>query len=64
MKWKSSKQEKRERQERESRVREEARLAEERRRSCLSMYERIEESDASPSVKEILHMLAGENEHD
>lgn len=37
---------------------EEARLEEEARRSRLTMWERIEESDASESVKELLHMLA------
>lgn len=37
---------------------EEARLIEESRRARLTMWARIEESDASESVKEILHMLA------
>jgi hypothetical protein len=39
-------------------AREEARLAEEARRANLTIWERIEESDASDSVKELLHMLA------
>jgi len=58
MKFKSRKQEKREQRERECAIEQEAREREERRRATLSMYDRIEESDASPSVKEILHMLA------
>lgn len=31
---------------------------EEARRASLSTWERIEEADASPDVKEILHMIA------
>ena len=38
---------------------ESARLAQERdRRAALTMWERIEESDASADVKEILYLLA------
>ena len=36
-----------------------ARTIEYARRAALNMWERIEEADASPDVKEILHMLAG-----
>ena len=36
----------------------EARQLEEARKAALNMWERIEESDASDDVKEILHMLA------
>lgn len=35
-----------------------ARRAEEARKDALSMYERIEESDASSSVRDILHRMA------
>lgn len=43
---------------------EKARMEDERRRKdSLSMYDRIEESDASAEVKDILHRLAnGERE--
>jgi hypothetical protein len=52
------KNEKKREREREDWAREEARLTEEARRARLTMWERIEESDASESVKELLHMLA------
>jgi hypothetical protein len=39
--------------------RQEAAYAESHRRADLSMWERIEESDASDDVKDILHRLAG-----
>ena len=35
-----------------------ARLTEEARKDALSMYERIEESDACSSVRDILHRMA------
>lgn len=35
-----------------------ARIKEENRKASLSMWERIEEADASFEVKEILHLLA------
>jgi hypothetical protein len=54
----NSQKERRARREREDWEREEARLTEESRRARLTMWERIEECDASSSVKELLHMLA------
>lgn len=41
------------------RIEELAREAERWRKEALSMYDRIEESDASDSVKDIPHRLAG-----
>lgn len=58
MKFKSKEQLKKERKERESWEREEARLKEEARLASLSVWEKIEECDASSSVKEMLHMFA------
>ena len=50
--------EKRKAREAQMLVEEQAREVELARRTRLTMWERIEESDASDSVKEILHMIA------
>ena len=56
--FESRKAEKRRLREEESWRREEARLQEEARLAKLTTWERIEESDASDSVKDILHRIA------
>jgi hypothetical protein len=55
---KSWAQQKREAKEAAYEAQDEARRAEEARVASLSMWERIEECDASESVKAILHILA------
>lgn len=58
MSWNQRKAERRAERTAESNRQYEAHMREEARKACLPMWERIEEADASPSVKEILHMLA------
>lgn len=53
-----SRPERRREKERQYEAEEEARRQEEWRKEQLSMYDRIEEADASEDVKDILHRLA------
>lgn len=58
MSWTANKQRKREEREARLLAESEEREREEKRKAALTMWERIEEADASADVKEILHMMA------